>query len=59
MCAVCGLPTTHTSTLQTLGMITLVSFSITTFLGAWWILKTYQIRNRLTAWWKKLSEKDI
>ncbi len=48
MCTLCGLPTTHTTTLTTLGSLTTVSF-FTTFLGACWLLSAA----RATSWWKR------
>jgi hypothetical protein len=47
MCTVCGLPTTHSNLTQTLGILTLLSFSITTFLGAWLIITELKLRGAL------------
>jgi hypothetical protein len=39
MCAGCGLPTTHTMTFgQWLGVVSLTSFSLLSFMAAWWII---------------------
>ena len=43
MCVACGLPTTHSNTAQILGILTLVSFTMTTFIGAWWILTSVKL----------------
>jgi hypothetical protein len=39
MCAGCGIPTTHSLSLtQWIGIVSITSFSLLTFLIAWWIL---------------------
>jgi hypothetical protein len=47
MCVACGLPTTHSTVLQTLGTVSLFSFFVTTFIGAWWILTSVRVKNKV------------
>jgi len=49
MCVVCGLPSTHSNITQALGWATLFSFTLTTFLGAWWVVTTMDIKQRFTS----------
>jgi len=44
MCTICGLPSSHTNTVQTLGYLTLASFTLTTFLGAWLIVTSAKVK---------------
>ena len=58
MCAVCGLPSTHSNLTQALGWATLFSFTLTTFLGAWWIVTTLNIKNRYRAFKEKKNRRN-
>ncbi len=55
MCVACGLPTTHSSTAQILGTLTLVSFTLTTFIGAWWILTSVKLIEQCKRLWRKIE----
>lgn len=48
MCTLCGLPTTHSNLAQVLGVLTLVSGITTTFLGAWIVVRSAQVRHLLS-----------
>jgi len=52
MCTVCGLPTNHSNFVQTLGLLSLLSFGVTTFIGAWWILTIIKAKG----WFKPISK---
>ncbi len=56
MCAVCGLPTTHSNLVQALGWATLISFTLTTFLGAWWIVTSLKVKDKLKTFLLKYKE---
>lgn len=55
MCTICGLPTTHASTLQTLGLLAGASFVITSLTGAWLVLTWMKIQTR---WWSPKRNQD-
>jgi|GEM_PF-5218031 len=44
MCAVCGLPTNHSTFVQSLGWITVTLFTLTTFVAAWTIVTSHKVR---------------
>gem|GEM_PF-2322264 len=54
MCTVCGLPSTHSNLTQTLGYLTLFSFTLTTFLGAWWIVTSARAKYLIKRAYKKI-----
>lgn len=58
MCAVCGLPITHSNMPQILGWVTLFSFTLTTFLGAWWVVTSLNIGNRLKSFRKNKDNEN-
>jgi hypothetical protein len=50
MCVACGLPTTHTMTFtQWLGVASLMSFGLLTFVSCVWIVTSYAFKRRLHA----------
>jgi len=53
MCVACGLPTNHTQLIQTVGTIFLISFILTTFVGAWWVVSVLKTRE----FYKKIQSK--
>ena len=55
MCVTCGLPTTHSNLAQTLGLLSLISFGLTTFIGAWWILTTLKAKD----WFKPVAKRFL
>ncbi len=55
MCVACGLPTTHSNLVQTVGLLSLLSFGLTTFIGAWWILTIV----RAKGWLKPFKERFL
>ncbi len=59
MCAVCGLPSTHSNITQLLGWATLISFTLTTFLGAWWIVTSLKLRDKIKKIINKLRANQI
>jgi len=50
MCTVCGLPSTHTNVAQAIGLLGLFSFTLITFLSAWWILVMLDVKNWVKKW---------
>lgn len=54
MCAVCGLPATHSNVAQFFGWATLFSFTLATFLSAWWVVTSLKVKKGF----KSLREKD-
>jgi hypothetical protein len=51
MCTVCGLPTSHANTAQTLGLLTLLFGSLTAYTGAWLVVSSARIQR----WLQKFS----
>ena len=51
MCAVCGLPSSHSQLTQLAGIVSLFSFGLLTFLIAWWTVKSLAWRR----WWSKFT----
>lgn len=48
MCVACGLPTTHTMSLaQWLGLASLMSFGVITFISCWWVVTSYAFKRRV------------
>gem|GEM_PF-1932586 len=45
MCGVCGLPSTHVNTIQTISLIPIFLLVFTTFFWAWWIVTRIRIEN--------------
>lgn len=45
MCGVCGLPSTHVNTIQTISLVPLFLLVFSTFIGAWWMLTRLRIEN--------------
>lgn len=48
MCTVCGLPSTHSNLVQTASLFSLYFFTLTTVLGAWWIVSSARVRRFVT-----------
>jgi len=49
MCVACGLPTTHSGITQAIGWLTLFSFTLATFVGAWLIVTSINLKKYLLA----------
>ena len=45
MCGVCGLPSTHVNTIQTVSLIPLFLLVFSTFIWAWWIVTRLRVEN--------------
>jgi hypothetical protein len=56
MCVACGLPTTHSNVVQTLGLLSLLSFGLTTFIGAWWVLTAIKTKGWLRPLFESISK---
>jgi ABC-type nickel/cobalt efflux system permease component RcnA len=56
MCVACGLPTTHSNVTQVLGWVTIFSFTLTTFLGAWWVVTSLPLKKRFESFTAKHSQ---
>lgn len=47
MCGVCGLPSTHVTTAQTLAAASAISFGLLTFISVCWVLTSFAIKRKI------------
>jgi len=57
MCGVCGLPSTHVNTIQTVSLIPLFLLVFSTFLWAWWMVTRLRIENYFLDTYNKVKER--
>jgi hypothetical protein len=55
MCGVCGLPSSHVNTFQTISLLPLFFLIFSTFLWAWWMVTRLRIENYFLIKFKKTT----
>jgi hypothetical protein len=58
MCGVCGLPSTHVNTIQTISLVPIFFLVFTTFLWAWWMVTRLRVENYFLNTFNRLTKKS-